>query len=59
MEDNLLRVQEVSAAIRCSRSFIYQQMTLGKFPKSIKLGERAVRWRKSDIEKWIEERACH
>jgi len=34
---------------------IYRLMRVGKFPASVKLGERAVAWRASDIQRWIDE----
>ena len=53
----LLRLQDVSAAIGMKRSWIYQKTKGGEFPKPIKLGERAVAWRESDIIDWIKHRA--
>lgn len=40
-----------------SRSTIYAMMTEGAFPKSIKLGKRAVGWREADIAEWLDSRA--
>ena len=37
-------------------STIYLQMKNGTFPKPIKLGERAVGWRMSEINAWLEQR---
>ena len=53
----LLRLHDVIAAIGMKRSWILQKTKDGKFPKPIKLGERAVAWRESDIIDWIKHRA--
>ena len=53
----LLRLHEVIAAIGMKRSWILQKTKEGQFPKPIKLGERAVAWRESDIIEWIKHRA--
>ena len=49
----LLRLHDVIAAIGMKRSWIYQKTKDGEFPKPIKLGERAVAWRESDISDWL------
>ena len=53
----LLRLHDVSVAIGMKRSWILQKTKDGEFPKPIKLGERAVAWRESDIIEWIKHRA--
>lgn len=54
--EKILRLPEVLATVGTSRSFVYDQIRTGKFPKPIKLGSRASGWRLSDIEAWIESR---
>ena len=49
----LLRLQDVIAAIGMKRSWILQKTKDGEFPKPIKLGERAIAWRESDISDWV------
>ncbi|MFV1878388.1 helix-turn-helix transcriptional regulator [Nioella sp.] len=39
-----------------SRSSIYELMELEQFPRPIRIGRRAVAWRESDIEAWLESR---
>lgn len=39
-----------------SRSAIYAKIKEGTFPAGIRLGERAVGWRESDIEAWLASR---
>lgn len=38
------------------RSTIYRLMALKLFPSAIKLGPRAVGWRQTDIDQWLDER---
>jgi prophage regulatory protein len=35
---------------------IYRLIRLGDFPRPVKLGQRAVAWRESDINDWIDSR---
>lgn len=53
----ILRRRDVQLMIRLSRSTIYKMIAEGNFPRPIKLGARAVGWRKSDITDWLELRA--
>lgn len=56
MLNKCYRRPEVEAITGLSRSTLYAQMKDGTFPRPIRLGARAVGWRKSDIEKWLSER---
>ncbi|EXJ14590.1 hypothetical protein D779_2284 [Imhoffiella purpurea] len=47
---------EVVTRTGLSRASVYALMSKGRFPKSIKLSERAVGWRESDVAAWIESR---
>ena len=51
----LLTLDDVKAHTRLGRTFIYERMKTGEFPKPVRLpGGRAVRWRRRDIEEWAE-----
>ena len=52
---NILRLPSVKERTGLSRSTIYALVSKGRFPKQIKLGERAVGWLENDINDWIEE----
>ena len=52
----LIRLPEVKQRTGLSRSTIYAKLAKNEFPKSIPLGERAIAWRQSDIDQWIDER---
>ncbi|WP_148863271.1 helix-turn-helix transcriptional regulator [Marinobacter fonticola] len=54
--ERLLRRREVENRTGLSRSTIYLWMSDGLFPKPRKIGPRAVAWRESDIQAWIEQR---
>lgn len=54
--ERLLRRREVENRTGLSRSTIYLWMSDGLFPKPRKIGPRAVAWRESDIQEWIEQR---
>jgi prophage regulatory protein len=61
MKDNnqiprLLRWKEVSQIIPLSRSYVYDLMNQGKFPKGYKLvhGGKAVGWLASDIYSYLD-----
>ena len=54
---NLSREQyEAVFTVGLSRSELYRKMQEGTFPGSVKVSKRAVRWRESEVEGWIEER---
>ncbi|WP_408606013.1 helix-turn-helix transcriptional regulator [Imhoffiella purpurea] len=52
----IVRMPEVVTRTGLSRASVYALMSKGRFPKSIKLSERAVGWRESDVAAWIESR---
>jgi prophage regulatory protein len=49
----LWRMPTVEAYVGLSKGEIYKRIKLGTFPNSLKLGSRAVAWKKSDIEAFI------
>ncbi len=53
MADCILRRREVEARTGLARSTLYALMAADRFPKQIKLGERAVGWVAVEIEVWI------
>ena len=56
MTDRLIRLEEVLSCTGLSRSETYRQIQEGTFPRPVKVGKRAVRWRESEVEEWITER---
>ena len=54
--NRLLRRKEVLAWTGMSNTTLQRLMMDGKFPRSIKIGERAVRWSEDEIREWIASR---
>lgn len=52
----LLRRKQVQERVNLSRSELYRLMGVGRFPRSIPLGERAIAWDADEIEAWIQAR---
>ena len=54
MTDTVLRFPRVRERVGgLSKSWIYQEITEGRFPMPIKLGGRAVGWLESEINAWL------
>ncbi len=56
MLDRLMRLEEVLSYTGLSRSELYRQIQEETFPRPVRVGKRAVRWRESEVEEWIAER---
>ena len=52
----LARRRQVEQLVQLSRSTIYANVKAGTFPAPIRIGARAVAWRLSDLEAWLEAR---
>ncbi|MDP3264220.1 MAG: AlpA family phage regulatory protein [Tabrizicola sp.] len=52
----ILRRDEVLRLIGLKKSALYQLMAQGHFPRPMKLGERAVGWRATDVATWLSSR---
>lgn len=53
-DDVLLRLPDVTRRAGISRSTLYQYISSGRFPAPVRVGARAVRWRASDVSRWLE-----
>ncbi len=49
----LLRIGEVARLVGLSKSSINRLAGEGQFPSSVPLGDRAVAWRRAEVEAWI------
>ncbi|MEO5686943.1 MAG: AlpA family phage regulatory protein [Burkholderiaceae bacterium] len=47
-----LRVQSVVRMTGLARSTIYEMMAEERFPRQVRIGARAVAWRRADIFEW-------
>lgn len=52
----LLKLPSVKAATALSRSTIYSLEASGNFPKRVAIGPRAVAWKESEIQSWVNSR---
>lgn len=53
MNETFLKIDQVIEMTKLSQSSIYRLEQLGQFPARIKLSERAIAWRESDIREWM------
>lgn len=56
INDRILRRPEVERLTGLRKSTIYHLMDAGLFPRPIKLGSRAVGWRKAELREWSDSR---
>ena len=56
MGDRLLRRRKVEKITGLGRSSIYRLMQKGEFPRPVRVGPAAVRWRESEVNAWVESR---
>ena len=52
----MLKRGEVEQICKISRSAIYRLMRSNKFPAPIKIGDKAVRWRESEVYDFLDSR---
>jgi prophage regulatory protein len=55
-ERRILRRPEVERKTGFKRAHLYGLMKAGKFPKSMRLGLRAVGWDSLEVDEWIAQR---
>ncbi len=53
--EKLLNLREVCELTGLGKSTIYELMQVDRFPRPIRIGFRAVRWRQADLRGFIEE----
>ena len=53
----VLRLSDLTRYLAVGRSRIYQLRREPDFPKPIRLGQRSVGWRRSEIDRWVESRS--
>lgn len=52
----LMTKEQVQDTVKMSGSNIYRLMSLGKFPKPVRVGTGAVRWVESEIQGFLNEK---
>ena len=53
---SIIRPNELAELLSISIPTLYRMINSGELPPKIRIGKRAVGWRRSQIEDWIEER---
>ncbi len=53
MSDRLIRRPEVLHLTGMTKSTMYRYISDGRFPRPVSLGDHAVAWRQSDLQKWM------
>ena len=51
-----LRLPSVLQITGLGRSTIYRMVADNRFPRPVRIGQRAIAWRQSDLESWSEAR---
>lgn len=54
MQESFIRLTKVEDKTGLKKSMVYDLMSKDEFPKSIKIGDRAVAWISSEIDEWIQ-----
>ncbi len=49
----LLRLPEVLEIVGLGKTNLYGKLKRGEFPAPLRLGKRAIAWKQSDIQEWI------
>ena len=50
----ILRMTELCEKLGVSRTSIWRWCRAGTFPQPVKLGRRAVGWRQTEVEEWLQ-----
>ncbi len=53
VEKRALKLQEVLRLVSLSCTTVYRMMSLGEFPRPVRVGRRAARWHSDEIEEWL------
>ena len=56
MSVEILRKPRVLALIGMGNTWLHKSIKRGDFPAPVKLGARAVGWRRADVEAWLASR---
>lgn len=56
MSFEIWRKHRVLSQIGMGNTWLYEAIAKGEFPAPVRLGARAVGWRRSDVEEWLASR---
>ncbi|WLR94213.1 helix-turn-helix transcriptional regulator [Shinella zoogloeoides] len=57
--ETLLRLRDVMKVTTLGSTTIYRKMDAGEFPRPLNLGGNVVRWKMSDVQRWISALPIH
>ena len=52
----ILKIEDVMARTKFSKTHLYRMITAGEFPAAVKLGERSTGWDADEVDDWITEK---
>ena len=55
----ILRLNSVLDRTGLSRSTLYRKIERGSFPMQVRISERCIGWRESDVEQWLRNPMCY
>ena len=53
MPNQLISMKDVLERVPLSKTEIYRRIAAGRFPQSVRIGERRIAFRLSEVERWI------
>ena len=53
VEKRTLKLEEVLGLVSLSSATVYRMMSQGEFPRPVRIGVRAARWRSDEVEEWL------
>lgn len=56
VNEALCRLPAVLDRVGTSKTTVYGMIKMGTFPAPVKIGQRAVAWRRSEVDAWIASR---
>ena len=54
VQERINRLNDLKIRLRLSKTTIYKKIANGTFPASVRISERSVGWKESDIQAWLE-----
>ena len=52
----ILRLPALLARVGMSPATVYRMISSGEFPRSVRIGVRATRWRSGEVDEWLASR---
>ena len=52
---DLIAFRELKKSVPCAQSTLYLWARTGHFPKPLQVGQRILRWKRSEVDAWLTE----